>query len=155
MAPIGRAQTREYSEREQAALQTWFDLLKAGEASVNLEDRIDAVRFGKVSLPTTSIYNGCPRLSLDRSPQNIWNCSWSSIQGLIRGTPDSFVDFPAEDLLPLKAFMREVVDTGFKAGLLHEGDIQYPAGDKVQSAEKTAEAAWERVSHCHYEWPSG
>lgn len=84
--------------------------------------------------------------------QNVWNCSWSSLQGLIRGTPDTFFDFPEEQLVPLKTFMREVVDTGFKSGLLREGMTQYPGGGKVGTAESVAEDAWSKVSTSVADW---
>ena len=76
----------------------------------------------------------------------MWNCSWSSIQAFIRGTPDTFVDFPEDQRRPLKAFIREVVDTGFKSGLLREGQYQYPFGGSVGDAESVAEHAWSKVS---------
>lgn len=76
----------------------------------------------------------------------MWNCCWSSIQGLIRGTPESFVDFDESDLIPLKAFMKEVVDTGFRSGLLRKGMIQYPSMEEVIDCETTTDVAWSKVS---------
>ena len=157
MKPIGQPQTRSYSEHELAALEKWYDLLKAGEATVKIEDRMDSVRYLKVSrrdcLEPHKRQPGISRCGVtaqvekgQHSRQNVWNCCWSSIQGLIRGTPETFVEFDETEVAPLKQFMREVVETGFKSGLLSKGMIQYPSGEQLVDSETTTENAWTWVS---------
>lgn len=77
--------------------------------------------------------------------QNIWNCCWSSIQGLARTRPASFGILPAEVVAPIKTFIREVVDVGFAAGYLKEGLIQHPTGEPMGNADAVAKHCWDRI----------
>ena len=57
LAPIGQPQNRQFTEKEVKALDTWVEVLKEGEANVKVEDRIDSVRFSKVSrLSSLTVY---------------------------------------------------------------------------------------------------
>ena len=47
---------------------------------------------------------------------------------------------------PIKRFIREIVDTGFQAGLLREGMVQYPGMETMGGPDEVAEHAWSRVS---------
>lgn len=123
LAPPSRPQDRSYSEIEQSALEHFNSLLTAGEAKVFAEDRIDSIRFSK----------------------NVVNCLWSSIQGLIRAVPACFDPLPAHLQAPLRAFAREIVDTGFKSGLLYTGMKLYPEYKPMGNAEETAENAYVKI----------
>jgi len=123
LLPAFKPQTRQYSEKETAALQQFYGLLKAGDATVYTEDRIDAIRFSK----------------------NVWNAVWSSIQGLVRSVPACFDPLPEHQKAPLKAFIKEIVETGFKSGLLNEEMRQYPGTEPMGPSETVAEIAWSRI----------
>jgi hypothetical protein len=57
---------------------------------------------------------------------------------------------PPEDIQPMKDFVKEIVETGFKAGLLREGMLQYPGMGKMADIDTTAESVWSFVS-CPYD----
>lgn len=67
---------------------------------------------------------------------------WSSIQGLTRTTNEVFGALDPSAQKHLRAFIDEVVEVGFKSGLLKEGSTSYPAGDKMGDAKSVAEHAW-------------
>lgn len=79
------------------------------------------------------------------SRQNVWNCAWSSIQGLARTRPASFGILPDEVVAPLKTFIREIVNVGFAAGYLAKGAKQYPGGEIMGDADEVAHHAWTRI----------
>ncbi|GFZ43463.1 hypothetical protein JCM24511_01183 [Saitozyma sp. JCM 24511] len=122
-AAVGAGSDRVFSKREKQALELWVGILRDGGANVKVTDHVDATRFSK----------------------NIWNCAWSSIQGLVRTRPASWYDIDPSITQPMRDFMREIVDVGFEAGLLKEGMIQYPGEDLMGSRESVAEACWTRI----------
>ncbi|ORY32287.1 ketopantoate reductase PanE/ApbA C terminal-domain-containing protein [Naematelia encephala] len=121
--PMQEEQTRVFSAKESGVLDLWVDALTAGEAKIKVDERIDGVRFSK----------------------NVWNCVWSSIQGLTRATPNYFAHHSAAEQAPLRAFIREIVETGFRAGLLREGMPLYPAGTPMGSSAEVQRAAWDSI----------
>ena len=54
-----------------------------------------------------------------------------------------------EDIAPLQKFIQEVVDTGFKSGLLRQGMVQYPTMGEIADPEAVAGHAWSQVSVIH------
>lgn len=128
-------------------MDEWRDILIEGGAKILLDDRIHSIRFMKVSKSrwiqearSSSGHRGLRRL------QNIVNCAWSSIQGLIRTVPAAFDGIPSKLHQPIKRLIREIVDTGFKSGLLHQGMMVYLTGKPMGDASAVAEHAWSSVS---------
>ncbi|WVN85432.1 uncharacterized protein L203_100578 [Cryptococcus depauperatus CBS 7841] len=60
--------------KEIAALDQCVDCLKSGGGNVHITERIDSIRFSK----------------------NIWNCTWASVQGLVRTTAFAFAHLSHE-----------------------------------------------------------
>lgn len=118
--------------------------------NVKTTDHVDCVRYAKVSPSFFSLSQlKCEELyfrTIIYIIQNIWNCAWSSIEGLSRAFPSTFDELPKEVTQPLKDFMKEIVDVGFKAGLLKQGDIQLNTGEPITTAEDMAAFCWQRVS---------
>ena len=77
--------------------------------------------------------------------QNIINCAWSSIQGLIRTVPAAFSTLPSALHQPVKTLIREIVDTGFRSGLLRKGMMHYHWGEPLGDAQQVADDAWSSV----------
>ena len=67
------------------------------------------------------------------------------MQGLCRTTPHTFEGLSEEDKAPLKAFIKEIVETGFKTGLLYEGLTQYPERKPGGNPEEVAQHCWDKV----------
>ncbi|WVW82314.1 hypothetical protein I302_104320 [Kwoniella bestiolae CBS 10118] len=111
---------RIFTEREKDALKLWVDLLTAGEGYVHPTDHIDSIRFSK----------------------NVWNCAWAVVTGLIRHTALQFSYLSPTEEGYIKDYFMEIVDTGFKSGLLYEGMVQYPAGDTMGDAKSVVDRAW-------------
>ena len=63
----------------------------------------------------------------------------------MRTTPHTFADLEEPYREPLKQFIREIVDTGFKSGLLYEGMTWYPARTKCGNADDVAARGWSQV----------
>ena len=78
--------------------------------------------------------------------QNVWNCAWSSVQGLVRATPACFASLDPSLQDQIKKFIREIVDTGYDAGLLSEDMTQYPGGELMGDRAEVAEHCWTKVS---------
>jgi 2-dehydropantoate 2-reductase len=76
----------------------------------------------------------------------VWNCTWSSVEGLTRATPEFFALLPPELQQQVKLLIREIVSIGFKTGLLETGQPQYPLGGQVGTEEEQCKAAWDVVS---------
>lgn len=131
-----------FTERETAALEAWRSLLEEGGANIKTTDHVDAVRYAKVSMVSaSSSWYG------QTDYQNIWNATWSSIQALSRTYPSTYAALPAATVAPIKKMIREIVDVGFEAGLLREGDPQYNLGGKgMSSRQELADQCWEIVS---------
>nr|ODN93094.1 hypothetical protein L203_00363 [Cryptococcus depauperatus CBS 7841] len=89
-----------------AALDQCVDCLKSGGGNVHITERIDSIRFSK----------------------NIWNCTWASVQGLVRTTAFAFAHLSHEHAEVIKAYFRKIVTVGFETGLLWSGMVQYPMG---------------------------
>jgi len=109
--------------KAEKALKLWDEVLSEGGMNSVMVERIDSVRFLK----------------------NIWNCVWSSVESLSRATPDNFADLPPDLQDQIKILIREVVITGFKSGLLKEGQEEYPYGGKMGDAEQVAKGAWDKI----------
>jgi len=78
--------------------------------------------------------------------ENVWNCTWSSVEGLTRATPEFFAYLPKELQQQVKLLIREIVGVGFKTGLLETGAPLYPLGGKIGTEEEQCNAAWDVVS---------
>ncbi|KAK6905712.1 hypothetical protein I204_05660 [Kwoniella mangroviensis CBS 8886] len=113
-------EARIFTAREKDALKLWVDLLTAGEGYVHPTDHIDSIRFLK----------------------NVWNCAWAVVTGLIRHTALQFSYLGPTEEKYIKDYFMEIVDIGFKTGLLYEGMIQYPAGDVMGDAQSVVNRAW-------------
>ncbi|KAL7422137.1 hypothetical protein Q5752_002780 [Cryptotrichosporon argae] len=114
---------RAVSADEEGALEMWAEIVRAGEARVEVTDRIDAVRYAK----------------------NVWNAVWSSVQGLVRDTPRALVGLPPAAREALRAFTREIVRVGFAAGLLAPGQTRYPAGGLVGDEESVVSGCFDYI----------
>ncbi len=156
LLPPSAPQTRTFSEREIEGVELWRDMLTEGGANVILNDRIDGIRYMKVSRLSSScseltfafftispLVLDIPVASL--ASQNVINCAWSSIQGLIRTVPASFEPLPPSLHEAVKPLFREIVDTGFRSGLLRQGMVQYPGGKSMGDAAEVAKQAWDFV----------
>lgn len=86
------------------------------------------------------------RSGADTSTQNIWNAAWSSIQALSRTYPATFALLPANQTEPLRGLIREIIDVGFAAGLLRQGDMQYNLGKTMGGPDEVAGECWDLVS---------
>lgn len=111
------------SASETKALQALYGAWQKADQRSFAVENISAVRFNK----------------------NIWNCVWSSIQGLTRTTNEVFGALDPSVQKHFRAFIDEVVQVGFKSGLLKEGSISYPSGEKMGDAKSVAEHAWTPV----------
>ena len=100
---------------------------------------MDAVRYQKVS--SSSFFD-----VFEAEYQNVWNCTWSSVEGLTRATPEFFAYLPKELQQQVKLLIREIVGVGFKTGLLETGAPLYPLGGKIGTEEEQCNAAWDVVS---------
>lgn len=78
--------------------------------------------------------------------QNVWNCTWSSVEGLTRATPEYFAYLPQELQDQVKLLIKEIVGVGFKTGLLRTGAPQYPLGGTVGTEDELCADAWSKVS---------
>lgn len=137
------------------ALELWRGLLEEGGANIKTTDHVDAVRYAKVSLtphtwlhlPLLSSLQWSYVTSLEQNAddQNIWNATWSSIQCLSRTYPSTFANLSSETVVPLKKLIREIVDVGFEAGLLREGDRQENLKKNMGGREEVAQECWDLV----------
>ncbi|CAD6574599.1 MAG: hypothetical protein TREMPRED_001182 [Tremellales sp. Tagirdzhanova-0007] len=123
LCPPDEPQTRSFSKREVEAAELWKEMLTQGGAKVLMDDRIDSIRFSK----------------------NIINCAWSSIQGLTRCVPACFEPLPPELTDFVKKLFREIIDTGFRSGLLRQGMVQYPGGQPMGDAAEVTHFAWSNI----------
>lgn len=101
---------------------------------------MDAVRYQKVGWSVRVL-----RTRADK--QNVWNCTWSSVEGLTRATPEFFAVLPKELQQQVKLLIAEIVGVGFKTGLLETGAPLYPMGGKIGTEEEQCNAAWDVVGH--------
>ena len=81
--------------------------------------------------------------------QDVINCAWSSIQSLIRNDATAFEPLSRDIREAVKPLFREIVDTGFKAGLLWTGMTRYPTGGTMGDAQEEAETAFSIVRYIH------
>ncbi|KAK4686277.1 hypothetical protein P7C73_g3854, partial [Tremellales sp. Uapishka_1] len=116
----GKDHHRTFTSKEDAALTQWKDLFESGGGHISLSDRQDSVRYQK----------------------NIWNCVWSSIQGLVRTTPACFLPLSDELTQPIRNLIHEVVTVGFTSGLLWEGMANHPQGGVVGNQQEVEDIAW-------------
>lgn len=74
--------------------------------------------------------------------QNVWNCTWACLQGLIRCPQTCFADLSPQHHAQVKKYMRELFAVGTASGLMWEGmDIEQPgATHKFNSIDETVEA---------------
>ena len=128
------------AEKGRKAAITFAKLLEEGGHAVEVTERMDAVRYQKVSLAVLES-------TAQADKQNVWNCTWSSVEGLTRATPEFFAVLPEELQKQVKLLIREIVGVGFKTGLLETGAPLYPLGGKIGTEEEQCAAAFDVVSH--------
>ena len=76
----------------------------------------------------------------------MWNCTWSSVEGLTRATPEYFAELEPELQDQVKLLIKEIVGVGFRTGLLKTGAPQYPLGGTVGTEDEQCADAWSKVS---------
>ena len=64
------------------------------------------------------------------------------MEGLFRTTPHTFGDMTDEEREPLKDFIREIVEVGFKSGLLFNGLTVYPSKKTVTGPQDCIDSGW-------------
>lgn len=102
-------------------------------------DKMDEVRFQKVREALHADGYADER-------QNVWNCTWSSVEGLTRATPEYFAYLPPALQDQVKLLIKEIVSVGFMTGLLRTGASQYPLGGEVGTEDEQYADAWSKVS---------
>ena len=50
-------------------------------------------------------------------------------------------------MVPLKALVQEVVEVGFKSGLLSADMARYPSGEAITDVDGVTESAWSGVGY--------
>ena len=59
--------------------------------------------------------------------------------------PACFEPLPPELTDFVKKLFREIIDTGFRSGLLRQGMVQYPGGQPMGDAAEVTHFAWSNV----------
>ncbi|TXT12564.1 uncharacterized protein COLE_02974 [Cutaneotrichosporon oleaginosum] len=123
---LGAGVYREDGERpdagEQKALELWLELVKAGGGNTVVAEDIRSTRYAK----------------------NVWTCTQAGVQSLVRTYQTCFRPLGDEHHVQIKKFYREVVELGFKTGLLYEGMVVQPSGQAVGSIDDIVKMDFDR-----------
>ncbi|ORX35942.1 ketopantoate reductase PanE/ApbA-domain-containing protein [Kockovaella imperatae] len=123
LRPPKESQDRQFTSEELSTRDDFAEIVRSGGGDVHTEDRITSIRYAK----------------------NVINCAWSTMEGLMRTTPHTLEDLDESHREPLKQFIREIVTTGFKSGLLDEDQLLYPDRSTTGTAEQLAARVWSSI----------
>lgn len=114
------------SGRTEAALDMWVSLIQSGEGNVFTTDDIVSLRYAK----------------------NVWTATQAVLQGLTRTPQPCFAHIDTASQQLIKAFMLEVVELGYEAGLLWEGMTVMPTRIKAGGPQNIVDGMWDKfVTH--------
>ncbi|RXK40293.1 hypothetical protein M231_02407 [Tremella mesenterica] len=112
------------NETSKSALEIWYAATEGTGLGAKIADNIKSVRFTK----------------------NIGNVMFSSLQSLTRTTSEVFDPLPPSIQAHVKAYMHEILEVGFKSGLLYKGAPFWPSGNPLGSLDELAESTWDFIT---------